>query len=414
MISIAAAQQHTNTAEHEPLIGLAALMKMAFTGVDLGPLGQRMLERAISNPNDGDNLMDVSTILQLTGNRDVALAMQAQALEVQRVYHLPAATGRAVIRLLAIMGPGDLMANTPLEFLLEGSDIALDMLYVLPDQPMPSPLPEHDLAFVAVGESDQNRALLKQLENQLTEWPRPVLNRPGQIARLSRDGACALLKSIPGVVMPASERIDRQTLERIGRGELLITNLHAEIDFPIIVRPVGSHAGKGLVKLDQPDAIADYLQAISEAEFYVTPFIDYRGPDGQFRKSRIVVIDGRPFICHMAISDHWMIHYMNAGMGESAAKRAEEADFMAGFDADFARRHAGAFAAITERVGLDYYGIDCAETVDGQLLIFEIDTSMVVHAMDPVDLFPYKQPQMQKVFAAFRALLADKMSRKLP
>lgn len=400
--------------EHEPLIGLATLMKMAFSGVDLAPLGQRLLERAISGPTKGDTLMDVSTILQLTGHHDIALATQAQALEMQRVYHLPAATGRAAIRLLAIMGPGDLMANTPLEFLLEGSDVALDMLYVVPGQPLPSSLPEHDLAFVAVGESDENRPLLKQIETLLTAWPRPVLNRPEQIARLSRDGACALLKSAPGVVIPTSQRIDRQTLERIGRSELSLPALLEGCQFPIIVRPVGSHAGKGLVKLDHPDAIADYLRAMSAHEFYVTPFIDYRSPDGQFRKSRIVVIDARPFVCHMAISDHWMIHYMNAGMGESAAKRAEEAGFMAGFDADFARRHAGAFAAITDRVGLDYYGIDCAETVDGQLLIFEVDTSMVVHALDPVDVFPYKQPQMQKVFAAFRELLTNRLQRNLP
>jgi len=34
---------------------------------------------------------------------------------------------------------------------------------------------------------------------------------------------------------------------------------------------------------------------------------------------------------------------------------------------------------------------------------------MIVHAIDPVDVFPYKQPQMRKVFAAFRAMLANAM-----
>ncbi len=414
MISIATAPAHTDIPTNEPFMGLVKLMKMAYSGIDLTPLGQRLLETAIRNPDDGDLLMNISTILQLTGHHDIALATQAQALEIQRVYHLPSATGQDAIRLLAIMGPGDLMANTPLEFLLESSDVALDMLYVVPGQPLPNSLPEHDLVFVAVGESDQNRPLLKQIESLMSDWPRPVINRPAQIARLSRDGACALLKSAPGVVIPTSARVDRETLEHIGRGELSISSCLDESKFPIIVRPVGSHAGKGLVKLDRSTAIAGYLQTISEHEFYVTPFIDYRGPDGQYRKSRIAVIDARPFICHMAISDHWMIHYMNAGMGESAAKRTEEARFMAGFDTDFAQRHATAFAAITDRTGLDYYGIDCAETPDGELLIFEVDTSMIVHAMDPVDVFPYKQPQMQKVFAAFRKMLTDRSRRTLP
>ena len=30
------------------------------------------------------------------------------------------------------------MANTPLEFLLEGSDVALDLLYVVPGRPFPA------------------------------------------------------------------------------------------------------------------------------------------------------------------------------------------------------------------------------------------------------------------------------------
>ena len=80
---------------------------------------------------------------------------------------------------------------------------------------------------------------------------------------------------------------------------------------------------------------------------------------------------------------------------------------MANFDNDFARRHAAAFRAIYERMGLDYLGIDCGETPTGELLIFEVDSNMIVHALDPADLFPYKQPQMHKVFDAFRTMLID-------
>jgi hypothetical protein len=113
----------------------------------------------------------------------------------------------------------------------------------------------------------------------------------------------------------------------------------------------------------------------------------------------------------MAITDQWMIYYLNANMKESAAKRAEEARFMAEFDRDFARRHARAFEALAERVGLEYFGIDCGETPEGELLIFEADVAMIVHDMDPPDLFPYKRPQMRKVFDAFRAMLARAAGR---
>jgi glutathione synthase/RimK-type ligase-like ATP-grasp enzyme len=234
---------------------------------------------------------------------------------------------------------------------------------------------------------------------------------PDRIALLSRDGACALLKSAPEVVMPVTARISRQVLEQIGQETLSVTAILEDGDFPVILRPVDSHAGQGLDKIDHPAAIADYLKKSPNGEFYIARCVDYRSPDGQFRKYRIVLIDGRPFVCHMAISDHWMIHYLNAGMADSTEKRDEEARFMADFDTGFARRHKQAFHAINERAGLDYLGIDCGETADGKLLIFEIDSCMIVHAIDPVDVFPYKQPQMQKVFSAFREMLLATMQR---
>jgi len=107
----------------------------------------------------------------------------------------------------------------------------------------------------------------------------------------------------------------------------------------------------------------------------------------------------------MAISDEWKIWYLNADMTLSPAKRAEEAHFMATFDDGFAARHAGALSAMVERIGLDYFMIDCAETKTGELLVFESDNSAIVHNMDPPGTFPYKPPQMQKVFGAFATML---------
>jgi hypothetical protein len=163
----------------------------------------------------------------------------------------------------------------------------------------------------------------------------------------------------------------------------------------------------GLVKLENASAIEAYLREWTEAEFYLAPFVDYSNRDGLFRKYRIALIDGRPFVCHMAISRHWMIHYLNAGMKNDPAKRAEEARFMANFDSYFAVRHAAAFRTIAERSGLEYLPIDCGETPDGKLLVFEVGTGMIVHSMDPPELFPYKRPQMEKVFKAFQAMLKN-------
>jgi hypothetical protein len=110
----------------------------------------------------------------------------------------------------------------------------------------------------------------------------------------------------------------------------------------------------------------------------------------------------------MAASDHWMVHYLNAGMAENADRRADEARAMAAFDSGFAGRHAAAFAALRRQIGLDYFQIDCAELPDGRLLVFEAAVAGIVHLMDPPDLFPYKPAQMQRVFQAFSAMLRSR------
>jgi hypothetical protein len=398
----------------QQLLGLARLARMVFAGIDLEPSRTRLLERLARNENDVNAFMDLSIILQLAGQPQLGLSNQKLALDIQQVYRVRRSAESAGIRLLAFLTPGDLAQNNAVEFLVEESDIRLDLLYVAPDRPLPATVPDHDLAIVAVGESDRNRPLLKHLETIVQSWPRPVLCAPDRIARSSSDCASTLLRSVPGVAMPATARIDRQTLASIGRCEVALTSLIEDGAFPIIVRPVDSHKGQGLMKLDNPNFVAGYLEARPESAFYATRFVDYRSRDGQFRKYRIVLIDERPYACHMAISDHWVVHYLSAGMEGNADKRREEEQFFATFDDDFARRHYDALLCIAQRLQLEYVGLDCGETPDGELLIFEVDSGMTVHAMDPADIFPYKQPQMRKVFGAFRQMLLDACGSSKP
>lgn len=386
------------------LIGLAPLMRKAFAEEDLKPIAAELIDRATNNPHDAHAYMDLATVLLLSGHAETALSTQMLALQMQALYSI-AAKRETTIRLLVLMTNGDLMANTPVEFLVEDSDIALTLLYVGEGIPAITELPEHDVLFVAIGEADDKRDLLLSLEAIVKDWPRPVLNYPARIAELGRDRACALMQSASTIEMPTAVRITRAQMQALADEQCSLETLIPATDFPIIARPLGSHAGNGLRKIVSVDAVADYLQAVPSEEFYIARFVDYRSSDGLFRKYRIMLIDGQAYISHMGISKHWMIHYLNAGMTDSAEKRAEEARFMADFDTDFAQRHAQAFAEIHQRTGLDYVGIDCGETADGKLLIFEVDSDMIVHAMDPVDMFPYKQAPMQKLFAAFRALL---------
>ena len=387
-----------------PFVGLAPFLRLSIAGDDLLPYGQQLLALAQQRPDDANLWMNLSQAMLCLGQREMGLAVQGQALEAQRIYDLPAAQQPARLRLLMLMVAGDLSANTPLDCLLEDSDIDLIFYYVTPGDPLTLPIPKHDALLVAVSEDDDNRELLIALESLLQGWPVPVINAPRHIPSVGREAASALLGDAPGVLIPPTLRASRSQLLSIAQGEAGLAEWFADCAFPLIVRPVGSHGGHGLDRIVDAAALADYLARVDASDFFVSRFIDYRSADGFYRKMRVALIDGVPFACHMGVSKHWMIHYLNAGMYEEAWKREDEASFMAGFD-DFAQRHALALQAIYERSGLDYVCIDCAQTADGQLLVFEIDHAMVVHAMDTEAMFPYKQQHMQKVSGAFRDYL---------
>ncbi len=395
------------------LIGLPRLAKLAFDGCDLAPAWNELVLRARNEATDAAALMDLSTIAQLQGRPEDRLALQAMALAITRVFHQPPAVAVArPLRLLALMAPGDFMANIPIEFMLDGAGIALDMLYVDADAALPA-LPAHDVALVAVAESSKNQALLRRLAALAPSWPKPLLNAPAHIARLTRGGTWELLNAAPGVAMPMNADIGRDDLTRIAHGTLHVAEVLRGARFPIIARPEDSHAGNGLEKLDDGAALAAYLAARPEHCFSIAPFVDYRSADGLYRKYRIALIGGEAYACHMAVSEHWMIHYLNAKMRERPERRAEEAGFFAEFDR-FAARHARALTEIDARFGLDYIPFDCGETPDGRLLVFEAGTNMIVHSMDPPDLFPYKPPQMRKVFGAFQHMLRRAGSAAAP
>lgn len=397
---------HTNSISRPEtmFLGLAPFLRMSIAGEDFRPIGQELLARAQLDPDDANLWMNLATVMQCLGQRELGLAIQAQALAMRRIYHLAAARQPARLRLLMLVVPGDLAANAPLDCLLEDGDIDLDLYYLDPEAPLALPVPEHDALIVGISASDDSREALVSLEQALADWPKPIINAPQHVATTERNAASALLQNAPGLVIPSTWRASRAALQDLAMGNARLPALFDGCDFPIILRPVGSHAGRDLERIESGDEILPYLSRAQGSEFFLSRFFDYRGRDGLFRKFRVALIDGRPYACHMAVSSNWMVHYVNADMYEDAQKRSEEAAFMEHFG-DFAQRHRQALDAVFQRTQLDYVCIDCAETADGRLLVFEIEHAMVVHAMDPEDLFPYKQPHMRKVKNAFRDLL---------
>lgn len=388
---------------HQP-IGLAPLLRAATAGQDLTQLGELLLDH-VKQHDDPYALLDLSLVLEMKYQKASALAVQQQALQITRHFRLKrAGTASSALKVLVIKAPGDLMANTPLECLLENADVQIDVLYADARPLANTVLPEHDVIFVAACASDAAADVLAQISSLTSGTASRVLNRPEHVMKTMRETAYATLGAVPGICMARTVRLAREQVAQAASGALDLPAV-LENPYPFIIRPVGSHAGTGLEKIADEEALGRYL-AKSEAEaFYMAPFIDYSSADGLFRKYRIVMIDAKAFVCHMGISKDWMVHYPYAEMLAHADRREEEARMMASFDTEFAERHRDALRQIAELTGLDYVGFDCAETNDGRLLIFEIATGMVVHDMDDPERFPYKIPQIRQVAHAFQQML---------
>jgi glutathione synthase/RimK-type ligase-like ATP-grasp enzyme len=386
-------------------VGLAKLTTMAATGIDLRPLWHALIAKLIDGTIEAGEGLDLSLIAQLLGDKEAGLAIQHEILKSHQLFRSKCSVQKPPLRVLALAAATDMGSNTPIEFLLKNPAVELMTLYVIPEVELPLPLPEHDIAIVIASDSEDCRDALRMIDEVVANWPRPLLNPPHRVCNLDRDKLHGLLTDIEGLEIPATIAVTRTQLSDLSGKATALRDIAGDLAFPLIVRPRGSHAGKGLAKIDDVSALETYLREQQAQEFFVSRFVDYSGDDGLFRKFRIVIVDGKPYACHLAVADRWDIWYLNAGMTQSASKRLEEETFMRTFDIGFARRHATALAGMIDRIGLDYFMVDCAETKDGSLLIFEADNTAIVHDMDPPDIFPYKAPQMRKVFDAFAAML---------
>jgi len=345
------------------------------------------------DPNSVASHLGLYELLQITGDRTMALAHQRLALEDQRLFsHVAPHEKRSVLLLCA---PGDWQANIPIDFVLDPNTTTVHKLYLL-DAPhlRNDSLPRYDVLWNIIAESPESRQYLDLASRIMATQKRPTLNAP---ARVLATGRPHLGKTLAGTSahVPALKELAR---EMVASGDI-------GFEFPIIVRPVGSHAGAGLRKLDSRAECEHYVAENPSGVYYVSPFVDYSSADGYFRKYRIEFVDGVPYPVHLAISKDWMIHYYNAPMAENEWMRNEEAAFLADLSAAFPPAADATLLALAKAVDLEYFGIDCAIDRNGNVLVFEADPAMLVHASDPIALYPYKHKYIPRIFLAVEAML---------
>jgi hypothetical protein len=140
-------------------------------------------------------------------------------------------------------------------------------------------------------------------------------------------------------------------------------------------------------------------------ELTVLSYLDARGPDGKARKYRVMMIGGRLYPLHFAISSHWKIHYFTADMADRPEHRAEDAEFLENMPSVLGPRGMSALSEIQSRLGLDYAGIDFGLGPNGDILLFEANATMVVNPPEPDAKWSYRRPAVERIYNAVRQML---------
>jgi len=337
--------------------------------------------------------MALYELLQMTGAREEALAHQLSALRVQRLFSYYAAKPQRTV--LCLCAPGDWQTNIPVDFLFDRETTTVHKLYLVDEQHTISDVvPTYDVVWNTIAESPEAVQYLAFANHFMHGQQKPALNMPAYVIGTARPLLPTTLADTGARVAPVSI-VDRRTLR----------NAAVPFPFPLIARPLGSHAGHGLERLDSADACEAYTTRHPADRYFVSTFVDYASEDGYFRKYRLVFVDGVPYPVHLAISPNWMIHYYNAPMAEHQWMRDEEAAFLEDPRGAFDETRFKVLVAIGKAVGLEYFGIDCSIDPQGNVIVFEADAAMLVHTSDPVDLYPYKQQYVPRIYRAVEQML---------
>ena len=349
------------------------------------PEAEQAARRALAlAPADVEAHVQLATILERADRPAEAHALFAAAARRRGVTVVPCRVGPPQARILILGAPGG--GNVPTRFLFDADRFETVTVHLPPAGHEVSGVGQGaaaacGLVFNAVGDGAADDPFLRQAGAVLDRLGLPVLNPPARIPPTSRDQLPGRLDGIPGLVVPATRRVARADLAGVVSGAAA----------PVLVRPVGSHGGRDLVKVHSAAEVDRYLAATPHSAFFVTDYVDYRSPDGYHRKYRFLFVDRQVYPYHLAVHDDWLIHYFRAEMETADWMRAEERAFLAGAGAVFPPPLLGAVAEAARRLDLDYGGMDCALTRDGRVLVFEANACMLLHLPGPAEDPSYKR-----------------------
>lgn len=361
-------------------------------------------EAVALNPQDSESLNWLGALKQTLGDDEGAQAAYAEAARIQPLIKRPAAKQPAEFRALALYAPFG--GNTPTEYLFQDAFFDIDTLSLFASREYDAATLSQGIGIVInlISDADQTEALLPVAADLVDRFGLPTLNDPRKVQQTTRDAVASLLAGIPGCRVPKALRLK-------AGAERSEDALKALLPFSstVLARPVGTHGGDDFEKIDSLAELSAFLSQRLDHDHYLIEYLDYGSSDGHFRKYRFIFVDDQILPYHLCIGRDWKLHHINTDMAHQPWMQQEEERFLSDPAAVFGPGQYQALHEIRRRVGLDYFGIDCGLDASGNVVVFEVNASMLVHARN--EGFLYKDPAVRRIKLAYDAMLRRLASR---
>jgi glutathione synthase/RimK-type ligase-like ATP-grasp enzyme len=354
------------------------------------------------DPDNAQAHQGLGAALSDLGERAAARIHFEKGFRGRAISTLPYRGDKPPIPLLQLVSTGG--GNIPTALFLD--DTVFQTSVIVADyHDLSAPLPPHHLIFNAIGDADLCAPALDAAARLIARTEAPVLNDPCAVMRTGRIANARLLGGLPGVVTALTLSMSRDGLASAD-GPAMIAE--GGFGFPLLLRSPGYHTGRNFLAVATADDLAAAASSLPGEELLVIAYLDARGRDGKARKYRVMMIGGRLYPLHLAISGHWKVHYFTSEMAENADHRLEEAAFLANMPAVLGPKAMTALEEIQNALGLDYAGVDFGLNEDGDLLLFEANATMVVSRPDDDDRWSYRRNAIDRVVDAVAGFIREK------
>jgi hypothetical protein len=301
------------------------------------------------------------------------------------------------------------MGNAPFQHLLDERIFGVTVIVADFFDPA-QPLPPHRMVVNAIGDADLCGAALKSAMAIVARTKAPVVNAPSAVLSTGRADNAARLSDIPGLITPVTVSVSKESLSQ--------SNPHSVIaalgfSYPFLLRSPGFHIGRHFNFIANESDLAAAVATLPGTSLALIRYLDSRAADGKIRKFRVMIIDGKLYPAHLAVSHQWKVHYFSADMADNADHRAEDEAFLRDMPAVLGARAMNALEHIRDRLGLDYAGIDFGLDDQGNVLFFEANASMTIHPPAPDERWEFRRAPVARILDAARRMLVERAAARV-